>query len=92
MIIGLFLRHIKAYKGIKYIPIGEKYNFISYIGENGAGKSSILEGFNSFFNSSPYNINKTVLSEGVTTANYEPFFAPIFLIPKESITKQKKQV
>lgn len=29
MIIGLFLKHIKAYKGITYIPIEEEYNFVS---------------------------------------------------------------
>ena len=39
MIIGLFLRHIKAYKGITYIPIGHEHNFVSYLGENGIGKS-----------------------------------------------------
>jgi len=39
MIIGLFLKHIKAYKGISFIPIGSKYGFVSYVGENGVGKA-----------------------------------------------------
>jgi hypothetical protein len=34
MIVGLFLRHIKAYKGISYIPLGHQYNFISYINDS----------------------------------------------------------
>jgi len=89
MIIGLFLRHIKAYKGINYIPIGEKYNFISYIGENGIGKSSILEALNSFFNNKLYPINKSALNDGVFTTGNEPFFTPIFLIDKTKVTRKK---
>ena len=43
MIIGLFTRHYKVYKGAKYIPFGLKgiENFNLFIGNNGAGKSSI---------------------------------------------------
>jgi len=43
MITALFLRHFKIYKGITFIPISEGYGFSSFIGENGVGKSSILE-------------------------------------------------
>lgn len=91
MIIGLFLKHIKAYKGITYIPIGEQYNFVGYIGENGIGKSSILEALNSFFNNEPYSINKNALSDGIKTSGNEPYCAPIFLIEKSKITKKKKE-
>ncbi len=83
MIIGIFLRHIKAYKGIKYVPIGEKYNFASYIGENGVGKSSILQGLNAFFNDTDYPINKSSLNEG-NSQNF-PYFTTIFLIQKDKI-------
>jgi predicted ATP-dependent endonuclease of OLD family len=89
MIVGLFLRHIKAYKGITYIPFGHQYNFISYIGENGIGKSSILEALNSFFNNKPYSINKSALNDGINTIGNEPFFTPIFLIEKTKITRKK---
>jgi len=91
MIIGLFLKHIKAYKGITYIPIGEQYNFVGYIGENGIGKSSILEALNSFFNNESYSINKNALSDGIKTLGNEPYCAPIFLIEKSKITKKKKE-
>lgn len=91
MIIGLFLKHIKAYKGITYIPTGEQYNFVGYIGENGIGKSSILEALNSFFNNEPYSINKNALSDGIKTSGNEPYCAPIFLIEKSKITKKKKE-
>lgn len=91
MIIGLFLKHIKAYKGITYIPIGEEYNFVGYIGANGIGKSSILEALNSFFNNEPYSINKKALSDGIKTSGNEPYCSPIFLIEKSKITKKKKE-
>lgn len=89
MIIGLFLRHIKAYKGITYIPIGHEHNFVSYLGENGIGKSSILESLNSFFNNKAYPINKSAISDGIYTSGNEPFFTPIFLIEKSKITRRK---
>ena len=91
MIVGLFLRHIKAYKGISYIPLGHQYNFISYIGENGIGKSSILEALNSFFNNKVYSINKSALNDGIYTVGNEPFFTPIFLIEKTKITRKKAE-
>lgn len=78
MIIGVFLKHIKAYKGISFIPVGSKYGFVSYVGENGVGKSSILEALNSFFNDKPYPINKDGKRDGLTTIGNEPFISPIF--------------
>lgn len=91
MLIGLFLRHIKAYKGINFIPIGFEHNFISYLGENGIGKSSILEALNSFFNNQQYPINKSALSDGINTSGNEPFFTPIFLIEKTKISRKKAE-
>lgn len=91
MIIGLFLKHIKAYKGINFVPIGSTYKFVTYVGENGAGKSSILETLDSFFNYKTYPINKSALSDGIHTTGNEPFVAPIFLIEKSKVTSHKKQ-
>jgi len=91
MIIGLFLKHIKAYKGINFIPVGSAYKFVTYVGENGAGKSSILESLDSFFNSKSYPINKSALSDGITTTGNEPFVAPVFLIDKSKVKNSKKQ-
>jgi predicted ATP-dependent endonuclease of OLD family len=89
MIIGLFLRHIKAYKGINFVPIGHEYKFVSYVGENGIGKSSILESLDSFFNDKSYPINKSAISDGITTDN-KPFVVPIFLIEKSKVTSKNK--
>jgi predicted ATP-dependent endonuclease of OLD family len=91
MIIGLFLKHIKAYKGINFVPIGHTYKFVTYVGENGAGKSSILETLNSFFNNKPYPINKSALSDGINTTGNEPFVSPVFLIEKSKVRSHKKQ-
>ncbi len=91
MIIGLFLKHIKAYKGINFVPIGTTYKFVTYVGENGAGKSSILETLDSFFNYKAYPINKSALNDGTSTKGNEPFVAPIFLIEKSKIKNHKKQ-
>ena len=52
MILGIILRNYKCYKGLHYIPCYkdniENLNII--IGDNGVGKSSILEALDSFFN------------------------------------------
>ena len=52
MILGVALRNYKCYKGLHYIPLHkdniEYLNII--IGENGVGKSSILQALDSFFN------------------------------------------
>lgn len=90
MIVGLFLKHIKAYKGINYIPIGHDYNFVSYVGENGVGKSSILEALDSFFNNKPYPINKSAKIDGTKTSGNEPYVAPVFCIPINKVTRLKK--
>lgn len=102
MLVGLFVRGIKVYQNINFIPFlvlddGHpiaKHNFISYIGANGSGKSSILEALDSFFNrvddieKKDYNINKNI-----TASSYgddkNPFVVPIFLIKKSKIQGDK---
>lgn len=85
MIIGLFLRHFKIYKGAKYIPFGinNVENFNLFIGQNGAGKSSILEALDTFFNNSEfiYHTNEK---------RSEAFISPLFLIKKEDVKKFDK--
>jgi len=83
MIIGLFVKHIKAYKGINFVPIGVKYKFVSYVGENGSGKSSILEALDSFFNNKSYPINKGALSDGISTIGVDHNFGHFVFIFSE---------
>lgn len=78
MLIGVFLRHFKIYKGARYIPFSfnKAENFNLFIGQNGAGKSSILEALDSFFNNRDFIYN--------THQNkFDAFIAPLFLIKKQ---------
>ena len=86
MIIGLFLRAIKTYRQMHFIPVAfnNQNKMINYIGDNGVGKSSILEGLDSFFNKKEYNVNIDYRTEH--REERIPFFVPIFLIEKENIS------
>ena len=70
MIIAAILRNYKCYKGINIIPFGDgnldSLNII--IGNNGVGKSAVLEGLNALFNEEPWIPNKEVKGkkEGVS--------------------------
>jgi ABC-type cobalamin/Fe3+-siderophores transport system ATPase subunit len=87
MIIGLFQRHFKTYKGAKYIPFGttQKEMFNLFIGQNGAGKSSILEALNCYFNSSEFIYHSNEKKS-------EAFVAPLFLIEKDELLNYDKKV
>ncbi len=50
MIVSLFIRHFKIYKGINFIPLSTGNGFSSIIGDNGVGKSTILEALDFSFN------------------------------------------
>jgi len=87
MLIGVFLRHFKIYKGARYIPFGlnELDNFNLFIGQNGVGKSSILESLDCFFNNAEFIVN-------FSEKKSEAFVAPSFLIKKEDLNKFEKNV
>lgn len=42
MIVGIFLKNIKSYGRITFVPLTYKSNFCGLIGKNGIGKSTIL--------------------------------------------------
>lgn len=80
MITGLILRHYKIYKALNYIPVSDRRenNFSIYVGNNGVGKSSILEALNTFFNNGIWNKHK----EGKQD---ETFICPVCLIKKTEL-------
>lgn len=80
MIAGLFLRHYKIYKGANYIPFGlnQLENLNLFIGQNGAGKSSILEALDTFFNNRPFIIHNTEKKS-------EAFVAPLFILDESEL-------
>lgn len=82
MIIGIFLRHIKTYKGITFIPLSDGSSFCGMVGENGIGKSAVLESLETFFHNSEWNINNEHIAK---TKKNIPYIIPIFLIEKDKL-------
>ncbi|EKN4023216.1 ATP-binding protein [Yersinia enterocolitica] len=80
MIIGIFLRNIKTYQGLNYIPLSDETNFSGLLGNNGVGKSSVLESLDCFFNAKTWNFNTVVKKSGLTTTN--PHIVPVFMLKK----------
>ena len=82
MITALFVRHYKIYQGLYFIPICNDYNnkYSTLIGNNGVGKSSVLEALDTFFNNTSWNKNKKGKKD-------EAFIAPVFLIKKEELNE-----
>ncbi|MCC3717066.1 ATP-binding protein [Rouxiella badensis] len=86
MIIGVILRNFKNYKNQHYIPLTLNNNSSWLIGENGVGKSSILQALDTVLNRTDINrldINNDARSQGFDTR--EPFIVPIYLIRKNRI-------
>ncbi|HGM5053655.1 TPA: AAA family ATPase [Serratia marcescens] len=83
MIIGIFLRYFKTYSGTNYIPLSSGSNFCGLIGNNGIGKSSILESLDSFFNGKNWNVNTGLKKASTGTASSH--IVPVFLIKKEEL-------
>ncbi|MCF1192509.1 ATP-binding protein [Mangrovimonas sp. AS39] len=90
MITSIFLRHFKIYKGITFIPISEGIGFSSLIGENGVGKSSVLEAIDCVLNkkNNDWPINNEAKNEGVGGDNF-PYITPVFLIKKHKLRNAK---
>ncbi len=85
MLAGLYVRHYKVYRGATFIPFLEKeQEYLKlFIGNNGCGKSSILEALDTFFNNAPWNIH-------LDSKKKEAFIAPLFLIEKQKAYDQVK--
>lgn len=69
MIAGLFIRNVKTYQGINYIPLTDSPNLSGFLGNNGIGKSSILEALDSIFNFKEWNYNTVVKKSGFETTS-----------------------
>lgn len=84
MIAGVFLRYYKTYQGINYVPITDEDKFCGLVGDNGIGKSSVLESLDTFFNGKPWNFNTVTKKSGKT--NTKPQIVPVFLLNKSMFT------
>lgn len=90
MIIGIILRYYKTYKGRKYIPLTDEDRFSGLVGNNGIGKSSILESLDAFFNDKPWNLHTATRKSGTSTI--PPEIIPVFLLEKSSIATEFQPV
>ncbi|MCY1264116.1 AAA ATPase domain protein [compost metagenome] len=88
MIVATLIRNYKTYQGINYIPLSGGKLFSALVGENGSGKSSILEALDSFFNAREWSIHHS-LTKGFPTR--EPFICPIFLLKKSEFSTLAEQ-
>lgn len=83
MIIGVILRYYKTYQGRNYIPLTDGDQFCGLVGNNGIGKSSILEAFDACFNDKPWNFNTVTKKSGLNSTS--PEIVPIFFLKKADI-------
>jgi energy-coupling factor transporter ATP-binding protein EcfA2 len=88
VIVEVILRHYKTYNNINKIPISRDSNFVTYIGDNGIGKSSIFEALDTLFNKKKWNINLKALSGGGLNNRNEPYVSCLFALSKEKIKKE----
>ncbi|MDP2103525.1 MAG: AAA family ATPase, partial [Candidatus Gracilibacteria bacterium] len=94
MIVGLFLRHYKCYHSTNYIPICNGQKFASFVGQNGIGKSSILELLDYFFSEKrSWNLNLKASKEGgVYQDKVVPFVSPVFVIEKIKVEEGDREI
>lgn len=82
MIIGISIKYFKTYSATNYIPLSNGQNFNGIVGNNGIGKSSVLEALDCLFHNGEFNFNTAVRKSGQDATN--PHIVPFFLIKKDS--------
>jgi ABC-type Na+ transport system ATPase subunit NatA len=81
MIAGMFIRNVKTYQGINYIPLNDSPNLCGLLGNNGIGKSSILEAIDTLLNDKGWNFNFVVKKSGLEKTS--PHIVPLFLLEED---------
>jgi predicted ATP-dependent endonuclease of OLD family len=83
MIAGIFLRNFKIYGGINFISFLESENdkLNLFIGNNGAGKSSILEALDTFFNDGDFIVHSGARPRDAS-------ISPVFLMKKNKMFQE----
>lgn len=80
MIVAVLLRNYKCYDKLYFAPICQSpsFSYSALIGQNGVGKSAILESIEAFFDKRDWNLNKKAKKD-------EAFVAPVFLVEKKRL-------
>jgi len=86
MVIGVILRNFKIYRNINYIPLSNGEKYCGLIGNNGIGKSSVLEALDCYFNNRDWDLNIDSNKSGIDSS----YILPIFLIEKTKITRNNE--
>ena len=85
MLIGVFIRGYKSYRATRFIPINLPGKLVSvYIGQNGSGKSGILDALDKYFNDGEWCINSASRSNPTTPDERDPYVCPVFAIDKRT--------
>ena len=87
MIIGIFIRNFKIYGHTTFIPLSNGDEFTALIGDNGVGKSTVLQALDCFFNNKKLTQNVFMKYED----GQNSFIQPVFLIPKASVPDNLKK-
>ena len=90
MIVGVFIRYIKTYSGINYIPLSNGETFCGLVGNNGIGKSSVLEALDCYYNDQSWNLNVATKKSG--TATIPPHIVPVILVELKSINEEQREL
>ncbi len=90
MLVATFIRYFKVYRGINFIPVTFSDRFSAYIGENGVGKSSVLEALDCYFNGGDWNINIESKEKGYKER--DPYISPLFMMEKSKVKPGNKAV
>lgn len=79
MIVGVMLRHYKNYENINFLPISDdiEHKYAVYVGNNGVGKSGILESLDVVLNGREWNYTSGA-------KKMEAYICPIFLIERNN--------
>jgi predicted ATP-dependent endonuclease of OLD family len=87
MLVGVFLKNFKCYQAIQYVSIFSKMEekFIGYLGDNGIGKSAVLEALDAFFSKKP----RWFKNKDARRGDSDTFVAPIFLLKKDDLKSEK---
>lgn len=87
MIAGVLLRNYKNYGNIKFIPICDstEYMYSVYVGNNGVGKSAILEALDVVLNDRYWNVT-------IGMKKGDAYICPLFLIKKSKVSNAVKHL
>jgi ABC-type cobalamin/Fe3+-siderophores transport system ATPase subunit len=85
MLVGVYIKNFKCYQGTEFVPVfsDEPNKFVGLLGDNGVGKSAVLEALNVFFSNRP----QWLRNKDAKTGADKCFVAPVFIVDKRK-TKQ----